>query len=315
MKVVDAIRKNDGKYVAIMNLPRDGHEHKIFKHLTDAQRSSGKYYHIVPMLDSFWDGREPALEFFVMPLLREYYIPPFEAVSEVLDLFKQLLEGLTFMHSVGVAHRDCSNGNIMMDAPSVFPNGFHPCNTTKDRLGFRRVKTIPRYKAPGPIQYYFIDFGNSRHYEGNDDHLVIGDDGADRDVPEMTDVDFYDPFPADVFILGNVFKKRFLPEYRNIAFLSPLVDAMTATDPAARPSAEEALKRFRSIISSQRYFTLRHRLVKKDETKDLRSAVYENVGILVNAALLSVIFAIGIPSQTISTARRLVGSRSSKKTT
>ncbi len=90
---------------------------------------------------------------------------------------------------------------------------------------------------------------------------------------------------------------------------------MTATDPAARPSAEEALKRFRSIVSSQSYFTLRHQLVKKDETKDLKSAFYENVGIMVNAALLPVRFVIGIPSQTISAVRRFVGSRSSKKTT
>lgn len=99
----------------------------------------------------------------------------------------------------------------MMDAPSIFPNGFHPCNTAKDRGGRRGVKTIPRYKATGPIKYYFIDFGISRHYEEGKKHLVVGDDGADREVPEMSDKDFYDPFPADVFILGNVFKKRILP--------------------------------------------------------------------------------------------------------
>lgn len=107
--------------------------------------------------------------------------------------------------------RDCSVGNIMMDAPSVFPNGFHPCHVAKDRGGFRRVKIIPRYKATGPIKYYLIDFGISRRYEEGKKRQVVGDDGADREVPEMSDKDFYDPFPADVFILGNVFKKHILP--------------------------------------------------------------------------------------------------------
>ena len=97
-----------------------------------------------------------------------------------------------------------------MDAPSVFPNGFHPANSSKDRGGVQSVITIPRHKASGPIKYYYIDFGISRRYEEGEKHIVIGDDGDDREIPEMSDVDVYDPFPADVFILGNVFRKRFL---------------------------------------------------------------------------------------------------------
>lgn len=107
--------------------------------------------------------------------------------------------------------RDCSLGNIMMDAPSVFPNGFHPCSITRDRGGVHGIKTIPRYKASGPIRYYFVDFGISRLYEEGEEHSVIGGDGADQDIPEMADQDSYDPFPADVFIVGNVFKKHFIP--------------------------------------------------------------------------------------------------------
>lgn len=99
----------------------------------------------------------------------------------------------------------------MMDAPSIFPNGFHPANIALDRGGVRGIKTIPRYKASGPIRYYFIDFDISKLYEADEEHLYIGDDGADRDVPEMSDIEAYDPFPGDVFILGNVFKKHFIP--------------------------------------------------------------------------------------------------------
>lgn len=75
-----------------MNLPRKSRERTILRHLVDAQQSTGEDRHIAPILDSFEDGREPKLEFFVMPLLREYYLPPFDAVPEVVDFFKQLLE-------------------------------------------------------------------------------------------------------------------------------------------------------------------------------------------------------------------------------
>ena len=77
-----------------MNLRRNSREREVFLHLVDAQRSTGKDQHIVPLLDSFKDDRELDLEFFVRPLLCEYHQPPlaFAVVSEVVDLFIQLLE-------------------------------------------------------------------------------------------------------------------------------------------------------------------------------------------------------------------------------
>ncbi len=91
---------------------------------------------------------------------------------------------------------------------------------------------------------------------------------------------------------------------------------MTVTRPADRPTAAVALKQFKSIISSQSFFTLRHRLVKQKETKSFKATMYENVGILVTVALYPVKVAIGIPSQTVTAVRGgLVGSGGSKKKT
>ncbi len=53
---------------------------------------AGKDHHIVPVLDTFEDDREPDQIFFVMPMLRQFDSPEFEAVSEIVDLFKQVLE-------------------------------------------------------------------------------------------------------------------------------------------------------------------------------------------------------------------------------
>lgn len=98
----------------------------------------------------------------------------------------------------------------MMDAPEVFPRGFHPCTRGRDSGGMYDIKTVPRHKTWAPVRYYLIDFGISRIFEPDQPHEVVGDDGPDREVPEMSDVRLYDPFPADVFIMGNTFKKYFL---------------------------------------------------------------------------------------------------------
>ncbi|KLO13855.1 hypothetical protein SCHPADRAFT_889747 [Schizopora paradoxa] len=314
-KVIDAVRKSDGIDVALMNIQRTSHERDVFQHLADAQRASGKDHHVVQLLDSFEDEREPNLVFLVMPRLHDFEWPPFEYVSELVDLFRHLLEALVFMHSKNVAHRDCSLGNIMMDAPSMFPNGVHPCDFTRDRTGEERVRIIPRHKASGPINYYFIDFGISRLYEEDEAHLVVGNDGADQDIPEMSDIDEYDPFPADVFLLGNVFKKYFIPMYKNIDFLSPLANAMTAEKPEDRPTAADAQKQLQTLISSLGFFTLRHRLIKTEDEKAPKPIVLENVGILLSCAFYPIKVAIRLPSQTLGAVRDFITSRASKKKT
>lgn len=95
-KVIDAVRKSDGNPVAIMNLPKDSIEAYIYRHLIDPERQAGVDHHIVPLLDSFDDAREPDLEFLVMPLLMTCDSPPFEIVLEIIDFFKQMLEVLSY---------------------------------------------------------------------------------------------------------------------------------------------------------------------------------------------------------------------------
>lgn len=75
-----------------MKMWRISHQREVLQHLMDVQRTSGKHHHIVPLLDSFEDDRETGIVFFVMPLLQRFDCPGFEMVSEVVQLFKQLLE-------------------------------------------------------------------------------------------------------------------------------------------------------------------------------------------------------------------------------
>ena len=68
---------------------------------------------------------------------------------------------------------------------------------------------MPRSNVP--VTYYFTDFGISSMFSSDDvDRVVTGSDGLDRDLPELSKVIPYDPFKADIFILGNTFRQSFL---------------------------------------------------------------------------------------------------------
>ncbi|KAJ3010847.1 hypothetical protein NUW54_g2352 [Trametes sanguinea] len=52
---------------------------------------------------------------------------------------------------------------------------------------------------------------------------------------------------VDIFTLGNMLRKEFLDKYTNLGILAPLVEKMTVKEPAKRPTAITALKRFEGI--------------------------------------------------------------------
>jgi hypothetical protein len=63
-----------------------------------------------------------------------------------------------------------------------------------------------------PPRYFFIDFGVSRHYRA--DELPVLEPivkGGDKSAPEHKDLDARcDPFPTDVYYLGNVIRQDFI---------------------------------------------------------------------------------------------------------
>lgn len=73
-----------------------------------------------------------------------------------------------------------------------------------------RSKAWPysRLNSPNGIRYYLADFGLSVRLPPSQSRLVVGEVGADREVPELSDTTPYDPFKVDVFVLGNVFRRK-----------------------------------------------------------------------------------------------------------
>lgn len=128
------------------------------------------------------------------------------------------------MHRLNVAHRcerrtrflstltwygrDCSELNIMMDAESMYPKGFHPVSQVTDATAARAA--YPKRRRDAKVRYYFIDFGISTKFEPDEPKSVLGAMCQDFEVPELSETTPYNPFFTDVFILGNVFRRAFI---------------------------------------------------------------------------------------------------------
>ena len=98
----------------------------------------------------------------------------------------------------------------MMDPRPLYPNLYHFINTSQKRDLSGSAKHYTRTRAP--VKYYFIDFGISRKYNpANGPPRSYPIQGGDKPVPEFKNLqDPCDPFPTDIYYLGNVIRTVFL---------------------------------------------------------------------------------------------------------
>jgi len=211
----------------------------------------------------------------VMPLLRAFDDPRLETVGEAVEFFRQVFEGLQFMHENHVAHRDCMKLNIMMDPKPLFPDMYHPqdLDFTLDRSAYARHFT----RTKRPTKYFLIDFGLSRMYaaeEKSPREPPIW--GGDKTVPEFNrSDDDCDPFPTDIYYLGNLIREDFLQRIRGVEFMRSLAADMVQDEPASRPTIHQVVARYEELRKSLSSRKLRSRLVDSDE--DVIVRLYRNV--------------------------------------
>ncbi|KZV84002.1 hypothetical protein EXIGLDRAFT_655536 [Exidia glandulosa HHB12029] len=210
--------------------------------------------------DNIEDGVEGRATwmYVILPLARDWRLPPFVLASEALVFIRQLLEGLYFLHEHNIAHRDIREDNIMMDPSPLFPPSSGTKMHPKNNLALTTPWLFPEPPpTSNPRRYYFIDYGSSVKFPTGGEaarthvHPVECQLYApEMATPDMTRVDLtrlYDPFKADVFALGLMLDMYFwkvLPE------LQILWDAMVEFDPSKRPSAADSLKMFEEISNT-----------------------------------------------------------------
>ncbi|RPD78671.1 hypothetical protein L226DRAFT_551286 [Lentinus tigrinus ALCF2SS1-7] len=275
--LLDAVRLSDNSLVALKQVSArlNPHEIEVVQFLNNEKHRSDPHNHTVPILDVLPVPDDPDVTVLVMPLLRTCDEPSWRTVGEVVAFLFQVFEGLQYMHELNVAHRDCMAMNIMYDPRTMYPNMYHPQDLSKTRDWKRGVKVYDRTSRP--VRYYFIDFGISRRYNPEDgpprEHPILG---GDKTAPEFKDWkgDLLDPFPTDIYYIGNMIQRTLLQNYRGLTFLAPLVEGMVQVEPSKRPTVQEVVRRFDGVLNSLDQWTLRSRVAPAKEdltlTKFLR---------------------------------------------
>ncbi|KAI9451694.1 kinase-like domain-containing protein [Lactarius psammicola] len=262
---MDATRISDGKQVMLKNVPPEEgpHELSITRYFSSPGLRGDSRNHCVPLLELI-DTTDIKLDkrLMVMPFLRPFDHPRFQTFGEFVAFFMQICEGLQFMHQRNVAHRDCTVNNIMFDPSRMYPKGYHPTQINRSRDFKGRAKEYTR--TDRPPRYYLIDFGLSRRYSSRnvvDEPLL----GGDRTAPEHLRGRRCNPFPTDIYHLGNLVREQFLMKCNGFEFMQELVDAMTDESPERRPIIEEVIERFDHIRDSLSAIKLRRFVsLKKD---------------------------------------------------
>lgn len=97
-----------------------------------------------------------------------------------------------------------------MDPRPTFPNGWHP-QTFRSKPNLNGHASYYTRTAR-PTKYFLIDFGISRKYEpSNKSPREYPIWGGDKTVPEFQHSDdAQDPFPTDIYYLGNMIREDFL---------------------------------------------------------------------------------------------------------
>jgi hypothetical protein len=97
----------------------------------------------------------------------------------------------------------------MIDPTSLYPNGYHPVRIDRNR-NFKG-KAFHYTRTQRPPRYHLVDFGISRRY--SPEQLPVQEDiilGGDKSPPEHEDENVItaDPFPTDVYFMGNMIREN-----------------------------------------------------------------------------------------------------------
>ncbi|KAF7311452.1 Protein kinase domain-containing protein [Mycena kentingensis (nom. inval.)] len=257
--IMDAQSISDNSLVMLKAVAKSVHPYEVeIASFFSSPALVSQRNHCIKILEMLNDPMDADKQILVMPRLKPFDEPNFDTVGEVVDCFRQIFEAVEFMHENYVAHRDCGLTNIVLDPTKLFPYGFHPLFDYRDPRGVHPARHITRTEC-WP-RYFLIDFGLSRRYDpthGPPDEDIIY--GADKPPPEHRQLVSCNPFPTDIYFLGNLLKTDFL--YRqarieeegspcaSLRFLEPLITAMTLPDPSERPTIGEVIVQFDELCS------------------------------------------------------------------
>lgn len=117
---------------------------------------------------------------------------------------------LVYQQPIHEIDSDCMVLNYMMDPTALYPRHFHPVETDRSRDFKSKAKHYRR--TSHPVSYVIIDFGISRRYQSSEmpplEPPILG---GDKSAPEFKkSAEPCNPFPTDVYYVGNFIRTCFL---------------------------------------------------------------------------------------------------------
>ncbi|CAK5265983.1 unnamed protein product [Mycena citricolor] len=178
----------------------------------------------------------------VMPRWGERIMSPFPTlVGPTLSLIEDLLAGLAFLHSHNIVHRDHGYKNILVNHIPV--------------LGHEEIYDPPLTREPfrnaGVLQHAIFDFDVALIYPDRKSARLpytLFWLGAYKPTDEIFQGEYdYDPFAADVSILGGDLCSDLQYYTPYVPILAPLFDGMLHWHVPSRLTASQALDLLRSL--------------------------------------------------------------------
>ncbi len=260
----------------IKRVSRNTVEHSVLHELNSLELRKDPWNpcpHVLQVVDHDSDSE---YVYFCMERLNEYNAPAMTTVAQYIDFFRQVLEGLSFLHEHNLVNFSCSDpssymvdlgsGPLSTNASSVALASATPSRgqaqgaiaPLKISIGHRdqhhQYHRHLRHLAPGsearffdrsmyPVRYYFVNFSHTRRMHDDAPRSTSTPPSSKYPIPPQQS----SPFKQDVKDLGSMFDRMLndLPSAVNAKFKA-LIKAMTT----GGFGAEDSRKLFEALCRS-----------------------------------------------------------------
>ena len=277
----------------VKRIPRESTELAVVSDLHSVDLRQDPWNPCPHILQTIDQGPASQHVYLFMQRLNEFNAPPMETVAQYIDFFRQILEGLSFLHEHQFAGFSCADPNsFMVDLssglglndgsytallvhtmsqgqerdPSTTPKGFGDGDRHHHRYLIQSTDTANFDRSIYPVRYYFVNFTRTRRIQrGSSDRLTVSS-------PSYSER--RSPFKKDVKELGTLLE-RLMTDMPSVVCtkLRVLTKAMTV----GGFEAEDARKLFEALAQSldRSIFEL---TVRRGSGLRSRSSVFSETG-------------------------------------
>lgn len=238
-----ACRTRDGHdvIVRVVVLGGEGHEHlKILRRIATGTDSLLTTNHALPMLSEF---QFEDITFGIFPKagasLTDAYGDLRNSVGDVVEMIMQMLEALSYIHNLKIAHRDAFRDNFLIQ---WYPESLTPMKISPSRPRVYLIDFEVAIQFPSECP---LDQCTTTGFPLGGSFTNPATYGRPH-APEFTSGKPYSPFKLDIWQLGtslNDFKST-IPD------IDDILNEMINTDPVHRMNAGDILEKMNGVVHS-----------------------------------------------------------------